>query len=46
MFKEKTTTIEVKKEDVILNMVLTLLLAIRKSITRKCGIQGEKTSQE
>jgi hypothetical protein len=46
MFKAKTTAAKVKKEDVILNVVLTLLLAIRKSISRKYGIQGEKTSQE
>jgi hypothetical protein len=46
MFKAKATTAKAKKEDVILNMVLTLLLAIIKSITRKYGIQGEKTSQE
>ncbi len=46
MFKAKATATKVKKGDVILNMVLTLLLAIRKSITRKYGIQGKKTSQE
>jgi hypothetical protein len=42
MFKEKAMAAEAKKEDVIFNMVLTLLLAIRKSITKNVVFKEKK----